>query len=513
MTRQNAIFYLLIIGVVGVAIRAASVWLWGGLSFDEVLSVSVASQPLSEMWTYLRWEMHPPLHFLYLKAWLNLFGSSAGVIRLSAVLLGLLSIGSMYLLGREIFQSRKVGLYAALLVSLSVGTVVHSVIARMYGLLFLLGTLSFYLFWRAAIMPRVDNGYKSKLYWIAYTVITLLAIYTHLTALLIPAIQLLYLLYLRSKQALTPLVFRKFFIAAFVYTLFYLPWFVNFVSLRLVAFDGSVWFFYKKISDIFLINIPLQFLIGSQISDLVALVALVFFLGIALLSGWRFVRNGPGDWRIKSLMSQAHILSIFIFALPLFALFTLNLNAIRFYTLSFIGVVLWLAVGLDNLTSRLSRKFSLLVTVMLVAIFLGPINNVIASRSAPWSQIANFIEQRERPTDRIISAFSASLLAVKYYYDGNLDMETLVDPAIKSQVLNDLELVMRTNFLIYAKRETVQELADLVDDSRRIFYVFERNLFGSNYELFHEWFLDNGWQRVDWLRGAQDQQVWLLEKT
>ena len=114
MTRKKSLLLLSIIVIFGAVTRAIGVFNWQGLLFDEIASVSIAMEPMNRIWNTLRIEMNPPLHFLYLKAWIQMFGSSDVMVRLSSVIIGIGNILIMYALGTNINKSRSGGLWAAL---------------------------------------------------------------------------------------------------------------------------------------------------------------------------------------------------------------------------------------------------------------------------------------------------------------------------------------------------------------------------------------------------------------
>jgi len=83
----------------------------------------------------------PPLYYILLRGWINIFGDSETAVRLPSVIFGTLSILLIYLAGKEIFN-RKTGLTAAVLLAVSVFNIYFSREARMYSLLCFLGLLS-----------------------------------------------------------------------------------------------------------------------------------------------------------------------------------------------------------------------------------------------------------------------------------------------------------------------------------------------------------------------------------
>jgi uncharacterized membrane protein len=238
MKRFN--FFLLIIILFAAAIWLAAIFNWGNYCFDELVSVSIAQKPLGEMWHYLKWEMHPPLHYYFLHFWLAAFGSSEISARLSSFCFGILSIISLYFLGKELFKSKKAGLYASFVFSLSALVGMHVLRIRMYAPFILLTILSFYFFYKSLY----DNSRKKKWYSCFYVLITILALYTHITAVLLPLIQLIFLVYLFCRKSIGRKEFINFSMKLFVAGLAYLPWFLYFLYVRFHTLKSTAWYFY-----------------------------------------------------------------------------------------------------------------------------------------------------------------------------------------------------------------------------------------------------------------------------
>jgi mannosyltransferase len=145
-----------------------SLWL------DEGISYWIALRPLSELVGHLATgDTHPPLHYLLLKGAIAL-GGSEWLLRFPSVLAGLVGIGLLYALGRELFDART-GLVAALIVAVSPLHIWHSQEARMYALVATL-TLAAGLFAARALRTN------SWLDWGLLVACQALALYTNTAA-------------------------------------------------------------------------------------------------------------------------------------------------------------------------------------------------------------------------------------------------------------------------------------------------------------------------------------------
>ena len=93
----------------------------------------IARMPINELGMYLlKGDVHPPLYFMLLHLWL-IGGEDITYLRLFSVLTGVLSIGGIYLLSRQLFEKR-VDLISALILAISPLHIYYSQMVRNYSL-------------------------------------------------------------------------------------------------------------------------------------------------------------------------------------------------------------------------------------------------------------------------------------------------------------------------------------------------------------------------------------------
>lgn len=181
----------------------------------------MAAQAVPNLLVVTAADIHPPLYYLLLKAWLFIVGTGPEEARLFSVLAGTLLIPGVGLLGWRLFD-RTAGIFAAAITAIMPLAVYYSQEVRMYGLVTLLGVLAAYFFIRQASRPQPVVRLPDK--WQGAYVITIAAaMYTMYYAAFITFFQLLYALWAwrRSRQSLPALL------APFVYAgLLYLPWLI-----------------------------------------------------------------------------------------------------------------------------------------------------------------------------------------------------------------------------------------------------------------------------------------------
>jgi mannosyltransferase len=144
---------------------------------DEGTSVALALRDLATITRNAAGDIHPPLYYYGLHAWVRIMGpSEAGARSLSAVL-GVALVGGVYLLGRRLL-SPIAALLAALFAALSPFMVYYSQEARMYIPVAFLGVVSVLALER--LLTAWAAGSSRRWAWLlAYALSSIAAIYTH----------------------------------------------------------------------------------------------------------------------------------------------------------------------------------------------------------------------------------------------------------------------------------------------------------------------------------------------
>lgn len=170
---KNKSFWVMIfIAALGTFLRLIFIDKPDGLWNDEYISWSIASIPLGKNFiNAVLSQCHMPFYYLYLKFFIHFFGSGDLMLRLTSVLTGILSILSMYFVGKE-FKDEKSGILCASFTALSSFLIYFSQEVRFYGILFLFASLS--------LLFTLRLGKKQNLLnLILYVLSNFLIIFTH----------------------------------------------------------------------------------------------------------------------------------------------------------------------------------------------------------------------------------------------------------------------------------------------------------------------------------------------
>ncbi|WP_448573067.1 glycosyltransferase family 39 protein [Trichothermofontia sp.] len=136
---------------------------------------------------------HSPLYFVLARFWMQIFGSSTWVLRSFSVVTSILSLPLMYGLARELYPDRRMGVMALALLAVSPLHVLYAQEARPYSLWVGMTLLASWTLLRA-LRQRQPQA------WVAFSLATLLALYTYPFALFIAVGQALYVGLLRAQS-------------------------------------------------------------------------------------------------------------------------------------------------------------------------------------------------------------------------------------------------------------------------------------------------------------------------
>jgi len=131
-------------------------WTKSGLWLDEALTVNIARLPLHQIPGALKRDGAPPLFYVLLHFWMQLFGQSNLATRALSGIFGVLTLPVAWAAGRRL-GGRAVGWTLVVLLASAPFAVYYATEARMYALVILLTGCGFLALQRAATAPRAGN--------------------------------------------------------------------------------------------------------------------------------------------------------------------------------------------------------------------------------------------------------------------------------------------------------------------------------------------------------------------
>jgi mannosyltransferase len=145
--------------------------MWASYWGDEAIAIGIALHPVGSLPHYLANDGSPPLYYLMLHFWMELFGRSGPATHALSMVAGLLAIPAAWWSGEKLF-GRRAARASAALVALCSYLDYYSTETRMYSWLVLAAILAitcFVLAYRGA----------GRSYWVAATVLMAAVLYFH----------------------------------------------------------------------------------------------------------------------------------------------------------------------------------------------------------------------------------------------------------------------------------------------------------------------------------------------
>ncbi|MBU1878482.1 MAG: glycosyltransferase family 39 protein, partial [Chloroflexi bacterium] len=361
-------------------------------------------------------DIQPPLYYLLLRPWLLLAGDSEFVLRFLSLFFGVLTVPLLVVVARRLFGPRA-GLLAGLLAAAAPLYVWYAQEARMYTLLTFLGLLSSYLLLRALDRP-------SRRIWLAYTLVSALALYTHYFAVFLLVFHLLYCLAhhlprranLHAERPISNLLVSQLFVI-----IAFLPW-LPFMFVRLGT-DASYWQGIFKLDEA-VRHVLISFSVGESVLEEPAgwlTAGFVLVLAVAVIALLR-----RSETRRSLLFCALYLLVPIVLILALAAVIP-KFNP-RYLMLASPPVYIVLGAGLAVLTrqashaavKRLASSFTFLTLLLFIlASFVYANWNLYtdpAFTKASFREAVRYIEAHKRPDEPVLICSGHMFTVFSYYY-------------------------------------------------------------------------------------------------
>jgi mannosyltransferase len=391
--------------------------------FDEAFSVQLSAYPPSLIWFHTGHDLHPPLYYLLLHVWMNMFGQGVLAVRALSVLAGVVTVALGVWLMRLIASTR-VALLSGLLLAVFPVAVLFSQEARMYALLgvFLLGATLALVHWIK--QPRQLR------YLVFYALLMTLALYTHYYAVLCVLSHWLYLLVLRFSRPNEPHYINRlaWWMANTAIVLLYIPWLFSLVDMILhfknVQAAGSIsWLL--EVTPYTLPSSIWAFLTLKKAHSLYWAVYWTLPLVVMAVAGWVTLRD-------RSRYQFFSLIGLYFFV-PLLTLLVLSFVVPtfmeRYVVFAALGLPMILAVAIVRLESR-SRVLALGAVIAILGVqALGLTMNYRQQQDLdyprnaelePFDQVGHYIGQHASDGDRIIVDSKQLYFSTVYYNSSGL---------------------------------------------------------------------------------------------
>lgn len=387
-------------------LRGESAW------WDEVASLKyLHASTLTEFLAQERSTDPPmtPVYFALEYGWSRIAGTSVPSVRLLSVLLGLLTIQALYLLTRRLYGNTA-GLFAALLLALSLLHIYYSQEVRVYSLTLLLSLLSMYAF--------VEFVEQKKTAWCAANILAnLLLVFTHLFAIQVLFVQACFLV---LRQARTRRLLLLWFAPTTIVGLALAAWVMNIDTAALGS--AASWMVKPGLREIVMFGLvfaggrasnenPAAHLpTGVSLDTVLAAVLLLLISGYVVRSLKSFPR--------KRESSGPHLLLLLLWLiLPPVVLLIASYAwrpcfVYRYVLFSALPVYLLAGAALANINATWLRRTLLAIVIALYAHQLSAL--ATGPFRADWQSVSRYLESHAAPQDEVLVFQDINLIALQF---------------------------------------------------------------------------------------------------
>jgi uncharacterized membrane protein len=471
--RNKAILVLALIILLGAVLRiydlgSESIWL------DEAESIYESTLGLIEISSHSN---QPPLYFVILNWWINLWGTSEIALRSLSAIFGILAICITYFVGKDLF-GHKVGLLGSFIAAISQFHIYHSQDARAYSLLLLLSLLAYLFFIKILKQDKIW-------YYPCYFLATLCLGYTHIYGLFILASQIFY--FLLFWKRCRPQRIRL--VSTFIVMLISLSPLAILLGPKVISMTGhGFWIPQPSLSNLFgtLFEYTSGFSIpqlspdstGSTFPTIGKYILLTIFLALALLN--LFSLNKRKDKRIttkphsipkettrKSGPESINELLLLVLWLcfPIVIPFVASQIITPFYMTRYtIGaspaLYLLVAKGMNILGRK--NLYSVLIAITILS-FIGLHSYYVNTVKEQWREVADLVENKSNEGDVIVFYTWYVQRPFDYYYTGDLPEFGVPKNADAREIALSVENALQGKDRLWLIISNVSELPQLAD--------------------------------------------------
>jgi uncharacterized membrane protein len=378
------------------------------LRLDESQSLwQTAHTPLSIL-TVVAADVHVPLYHELLHFWRLFVGDSVTSSRVLSLVFFLASIPAIYFFGKQAY-SRKVGLWAALLLSVSPFMNWYGNEIRMYTLFMLMVVLNQYFFMQIWKAPKRDT-------WFWYVVTAVLGVFSHYLFFLSLAAQAVFFL-LRPK--LFPKgSFKKFIVSAVVVAVFFAPWIFYVLHINQIQNQTPL---IATPTTVDLFGAFQQFVFGFQ--DTAISTIILSLWPIALVFGFLALQ------RHNKMRSETEYLLLAAFIPVLLAYgvsFAITPIFLSRYLISAIPALYLCILVLFESFPKKTALFCKIALVLLMLITLGiEIGSAYTPVKENYLGVSTYLTSHVRPQDVVLISAPFTIYPIEYYYKGTAPISTL----------------------------------------------------------------------------------------
>lgn len=446
----NKYWLLVLILALGAGLRIfhlghESLWL------DEAITISEARTNLANIFHSFWIHYNPPLFWLILHYWMQIFGTSEFATRLLSVIFGLGDLLMVYKVGKLIFD-RKIGLLATLLMTLSVLHLTYSQEARMYSLLMFLSLVSMYYF------CKFFNQKRGK-YLYYYFIFSLLTLYCHTLGFLIIIVQNIYYFSLYQKLKKT-LKLKYWILIQALLVVLILPWFI--ILYRELWRENDAW---KVPFNLINLAYVVKDFAGSRLLLIIFTLLIIF----AVFKSFQRLLTIEKNIYLLLLWLVVGIITPFILS---YFFVTMYVSA-KFSIVALPAFYLLVAKGLSNIKSK--YFLSLILAAIIIFSSINIYSYFTKTQKDQWREAVAYIESKAETEDLLVFVYDYHQIPYDYYSKRHdLEKKSLIE----------------SNYRVL-KLEDFNHLNSEIKDQQKIWIILNQPIKNYNYQAIFENALKN----------------------
>ena len=481
MRRLKGLIFLVPIAI-SAALQMLNITRWS-FWFDESFTGTLVEYGPSEIISRTAADVHPPLYYLLLKAWAELFGYSDLALRSFSVLA---TAATLFVLWRILMRitTPKTALIALSLASINPYVIRYGQEARMYALAGLAIAISTLLLIRIVNLPRDQ---RSTYKWALYALSVAATIYIHYFAVLAILSHLIYLLRrdikaqkgsisaasLWNKIKSLDMRWLVSYVAAFI---LFIPWLPTFID-QLTSVNANFWI--EPVGLFTLQNTALQIAVNTDVVNDTVVSTGVLMLPVLLLAAAWYLRRGllRGERQYIDLLAGILLLPmIFLFAVSLIPGIQ-SVYYVRYFSqyalMGVAGLTLLLALILTSKVSRARGVLAKILVVVVIATSVYGIGNVYSGNGKSHfgvKTISQQLQDRYLPGDIVVAAgiwefydvyrYTSSFASPKLVVEGNFfGGESLVEGRTDI-IIDSLDSLSTNGFVWYVASGDFADVPD-----------------------------------------------------
>ena len=379
-------------------IAKSSIW------HDEGYTMMLAPDGVLEILWRTGRDVHPPLYYVALHYWMELFGTTEAAARSLSVVFMLACIPIGYLLVKRLC-SESAGRLAAIFVAFGPFLVRYSQEARMYAMVAFILLLSTYF------LVRAVESKSSNKWFVFYAVTIAAALYTHYYSIFMILVHWSYVLYVTSRKDKRGLFDYRWWLANFAGAALFLPWLPSALA-QVKRVQASFWIPPSNIET--LPNTLMQFMVYNNLTELGKPVKLgISFIFVGFVVGlWVYAKK----YRSSTFLMAAYALAAPVLVVMVSVLLSRPIYVDRYFVFSAVAFYALLAIILVHgwPFAKKSALSAITAAVMLVVFMIGNLN-VYKYGNHQMREIGRVVNEQYQNGDEIISGELYTFFDFSYY--------------------------------------------------------------------------------------------------